>query len=230
MSAPKKENIWLNLGFNVVVPALLLSKGKAWLEWDAKLALAVALAFPVVYFFYDLAKRKKINWISILGFVGVLLTGGVGLFELDKKWIIVKETSIPLIIGVFVLGSVWMKKPLARLFLYNDSIFDLQKIDAALFAKNNTDLFNRLLKQGTLLIAFSFFVSAVLNCLLAVWIVQSPAGTDAFNEELGKMMAVSYPVIMVPCMIIMVAALMLLIKGLTRLTGLSLDECIKPQK
>ena len=230
MAASGKENIWLNLGFNVVIPALLLSKGKAWFGWDAKILLVVSLAFPAVYFVYDLARRRKINWISVIGFLGVLLTGGVGLFALDKKWIVVKETGIPLIIGLFVLGSVWMKKPLARLFLYNDTFFDLAKIDAALEAKGNTRAFGRLLKQGTLLIAASFFVSAILNCLLAIWIIQSPAGTDAFNEELGKMMAVSYPVIMAPCFIIMVAALMLLLKGLTRLTGLTLEDCVKPQQ
>jgi len=229
MSAPAKENVWLNLGFNVVVPSLLLSKGKAWLGLSPQWVLVIALAFPTVYFFHDWIKRGKCNWISVIGFLGVLLTGGVGLLALDKKWVVVKETSVPLLIGLFVVGSIWRKKPLARLFLYNDTIFDTPKIEAALAARGAQRDFEKLLISGTWLIALSFLVSAVLNCLLAVWIIQSPAGTDAFNEELGKMLAVSYPVIMVPCLIILVWAMVRLTKGLTGLTGLSFDDCLRPQ-
>jgi len=229
MSQAKKENAWLNLGFNLVIPALLLSKGNTWLGWEPKLVLVAALAFPVVYFLYDLIRRKKVNWISVIGFLGVLLTGGVGLLELDKKWVVVKETGVPLLIGAFVVGSVWMKKPFARVLLYNDTIFDTKKIDTALTERGNTQAFQLLLKKGTWLIAVSFLVSAILNCLLALWIIQSPAGSPAFNEELGKMMAMSYPVIMVPCFIIMIFALMWLVKGLTRLTGLTLEQAMREQ-
>ena len=230
MSAPKQENFWFNIGCNVVVPSVLLIKGAAWFGWSAQAVLVAALAFPTVYFFHDLWRRKKCNWISVLGFVGVLLTGGVGLFALDKKWVVVKETSIPLLIGAFVLGSVWTKRPLARFFLYNDAVFDLAKIDAALAARNNTAAFQTLLRHGTLWLALSFLLSAALNCALALWIVQSPAGTEAFNAEIGRMMALSYPVITLPCFVIMVVALWRLIAGLTRLTGLSVEDCVRAKK
>lgn len=230
MSAPKQENVWLNLGFNVVVPSLLLAKGKAWLGFSPHGVLIVALAFPVGYFLYDLWKRRKCNWISVIGFLGVLLTGGIGLLALDKKWVVVKETSVPLLIALFVVGSIWRGKPLARLFLYNEAVFDTGKIDAALTQRAAHAEFERLLVSGTWLVALSFFVSALLNGLLALWIIQSPAGTDAFNEELGRMLALSYPVIMVPCIIILVWAMLRLGKGLTRLTGLSFDDCLRPQQ
>lgn len=231
MPAPEKENIWINLGFNVIIPSLLLAKGKAWLGLSAHWGLVLALAFPVAYFLYDLTKRRKCNWISVIGFLGVLLTGGVGLFALDKKWIVVKETAIPLLIGLFVVGSIWRKKPLARVFLYNETLFDTDKINAALTERQSHQAFDKLLRNGTWLIALSFLVSALLNCVVAVWIIQSPPGSDAFNEELGKMMAVSYPVIMIPCMIILVAAMIHLTKGLHRITGLSLEACLRtPQK
>ena len=51
----RRENPWLNIGFNIVVPSLLLIKGRRLFELagvapsyiDAAV-LAVALAFPIV--------------------------------------------------------------------------------------------------------------------------------------------------------------------------------------
>jgi hypothetical protein len=39
------------------------------------------------------------------------------------------------------------------------------------------------------------FFSAVMNYLTANWVVTSPVGSAAFNEELGLMTLLSYPVI-----------------------------------
>uniref|UniRef100_UPI00404920E6 hypothetical protein n=1 Tax=Cephaloticoccus sp. TaxID=1985742 RepID=UPI00404920E6 len=52
----------------------------------------------------------------------------------------------------------------------------------------------------------------------------SPTGTEAFNNELGKMHLWSWPVIVVPSMGMMMWALWLFIKGLQTATGLKLEE------
>jgi hypothetical protein len=57
--------------------------------------------------------------------------------------------------------------------------------------------------------------------------VVSPSGSDAFNTEVSKMMAWSWPIIAVPSMLIMVLTLILLIKGIKRMTGLGLEEVLK---
>jgi hypothetical protein len=57
-------------------------------------------------------------------------------------------------------------------------------------------------------------------------ILKSPAGTPEFNQELGKMVALSYPVIMVPSMIVLVLSLIFLIRGLTRMTGHSYKDLL----
>ncbi len=51
----------------------------------------------------------------------------------------------------------------------------------------------------------------------------------AFNEELGKMMALSFPVISVPATLVMMAALFYLFRSIRKLTGLSLEEIIIEQ-
>ena len=46
---PPKENILLNLACNVVAPGLMLTKGAKLLQLEPKVALVVALAFPLGY-------------------------------------------------------------------------------------------------------------------------------------------------------------------------------------
>jgi hypothetical protein len=52
----------------------------------------------------------------------------------------------------------------------------------------------------------------------------SPAGTAEFNEQLGEMTLISYPIIAIPSMIMLIAIMFYVVKSLTKLTGLKLDE------
>ncbi|MGJ3242992.1 MAG: VC0807 family protein [Opitutales bacterium] len=226
-ASPKRENLWLNLGFNVVLPLLLLDRGTAWFGWDPSLNLIIALAFPTVYFIYDLRVRKKANFISILGFVSILLTGGIGLLELPPGWIAIKEAAIPLIIGVAVAISAFTSKPLARVFLLNPEIMRVDQVDRAAAENGREAELTVLLKRCTLLVAASFFLSTVLNYVLARAIVVSPAGTEAFNRELSLMGRWSWVVIMVPTMAVMAATMVLLFKGIRRITGLGLEDIVR---
>ena len=63
--------------------------------------------------------------------------------------------------------------------------------------------------------------------MLARLIVITDPGTVAFNEELGRLTALSYPVIVIPSMAVMIAALQYLISGIKQLTGLSLSQILK---
>lgn len=222
-----KENPLLNLLINIVIPVtilMVLSKeaylGPVW-------GLIVALSFPLAYGIYDLVKYRYFNFFSILGLVSILLTGGIGLLQLDPFWLAVKEASIPLLIGFAVIISLKTRYPLVKLLIYNDNVINIAQVDEALKAHNNITAFERRLKQASWLLAASFFVSALLNFILARVIVVSPPGTEAFNSELGKMTALSYPVIVVPSMIILVFALWFLISGIRQLTHLEWEEIFK---
>jgi hypothetical protein len=63
-----------------------------------------------------------------------------------------------------------------------------------------------------------------MNYLLATWIVTSPAGSPAFNEELGRMALLSYPVIAMPSMLMMMAVLYYLARTIRMLAGLKFTE------
>ena len=230
----KKENTFLNLGFNLVLPILLLNKGKAWFgehlepyfENVAVGVLLIALAFPIGYFVYDYFKRRKYNIFSIIGLISVLLTGGIGILSIPTGWFAIKEAAIPLILGLAVVISLKTPYPLIRTLLYNPEIMDVDRVQLALKEHGAEKDFEKLLTTCTWLLAGSFLLSAVLNFILARWIVVSPSGTDAFNEEVSKMMAWSWPVIAIPSMAIMIVALFKLMAGIKRMTGLELEQVL----
>ena len=69
-------------------------------------------------------------------------------------------------------------------------------------------------------------LSSILNYILAKILLVSAPGTEAFNAELGKMNALSFPVIAVPATIIMMLALFYLFKRIKALTHLELEDIL----
>ncbi|WP_297576252.1 VC0807 family protein [uncultured Deefgea sp.] len=226
MSAQKQPSLLINLLLNILIPTLILTKLSTdqWLgpTW----AVVAALAFPLGYGLYDLKQSGKVNFISILGMVSVLLTGGISLLALDPKYLAIKEAAIPTLIGLALLISQFTPYPLLHKLLYNDQILNLTAIKQALVTEQQQAEFYKRLNITNYLVASSFFLSGVLNYLLARWIVVSPAGTSEFAAELGKMTALSYPVIMVPSMIVLMASLWYLLHSLKKLTGLDTDQLL----
>jgi hypothetical protein len=222
-----KPNPLIEIGITIVLPALILTKLSSAERLGTVYALLLALAFPLGWGLLDFYKRRKVNWMAALGIVSTMLTGAIGLLSLDAKWLAVKEAAVPLLIGIVILGSIWTRSPLIRVMVFNDALFDVNRVHHALDARGNRQAFERQLRAGTVLLAGTFFFSAVANYLLARWVVNSPAGTTAFNEELGKLTALSYPVIAVPCMVMMMGLMYWLVRGAKALTGLDLGDMLQ---
>ena len=227
-AAAKPENPWLSLAINIAIPALILMKLSGEDRLGPVASLVLALAFPLVYGLQDFFRQHRFNFISALGVVSILLTGGIGLLELDPKWIAVKEAAVPGVIGLAVVISMRTPYPIVRSLLYSDKIIDVPAVEAALDQYGSRDDFERALGTASWLLAGSFFLSSVLNFTLAKIIVKSPSGTTAFNEELGRMTALSYPVIVLPSMAVMMIALWYLFRSIKRLTHMDLEEIFHP--
>ncbi len=227
--APKRENPWINLGFNLLLPILILSKGGDWLtflpDWGV---LVLALAFPIGYFVYDLQKRRKVNGFSIIGFISVLLTGGIGLLKLSPEVFAIKEAVVPLIFGVAIVASLKTKNPLIRLMLYNPSVMDCEKVDRALDTPEKKSAFDALMRTCTWILASSFLVSAVLNYIISRMIVKTDPNVDsaAFNAEIGKQTGITWIVITVATLPLMVFAMLKLFKGIKKLTGYDIEDVL----
>ena len=309
---PKRENIWLNLGLNVVLPSVVMSRGEGWYrrlqsrggeaisveriegaddltlqQWILKsdetvsvgeavcrignetasadmaspfsgsliqlktvgssievgdqigavvesglpafspaLLLVIALAFPVCYGIYDFVTRKKYNFFSVLGFVSILISGGVGLLELDKGWIAIKEAAIPALFAIAVLVSLRTPFPLIRTFLYTPEIFNVAKVETALKERDNEPQFETLMTRCTMYLAGSFVLSAILNFALAKYFIRSETGSPEFVQEMGQMTFWSWPIITLPSMGVMMYALIQLANGIEKYTGFELEDVL----
>lgn len=222
----KKENLLLNLVVNIVIPTVILSKFSGEDALGVELAIVVALAFPLIYGLRDMMKTGKFNLFSAIGIVSIFLTGGMALLKLPPEYIAIKEAGIPALFAIMTLISLKTRYPLVKTFLYNDKIMQVDKVNAALEKNNTKSAFEQSLTNASYLIALSFVVSSILNYLLAIFILVSEPGTEAFNAELGKMQALSFPVIAVPATIVMMFALFYLFKQIKKLTQLDLEEIL----
>ncbi|OGO85925.1 MAG: MFS transporter [Chromatiales bacterium RIFOXYA1_FULL_46_5] len=223
----KSSGFLINLAFNIIIPTLILSK----LSEDHQLgpiwALVAALAFPLGFGVWELQQSKKVNFLSVLGVLSVLLTGGISLLQLDPAYIAIKEAAVPGIIALVVLISQRSKYPLVKKILLNDELMDLTKLEASLKAHNAEQLFADKLQNCAYLVAGSFVVSSILNYGLAKYLLVSAPGTAAFNEELAQMTALSFPVIALPCTIMLMVAIWYLFSQIGKVTGESIESFIR---
>ncbi len=220
----KKNNPLFEILFNVFLPSFILMKFSGAEYLGTGFALIVALSFPVAYGGMELIRNKKFNFIAALGFVSVLLTGGIGLFELDNHWLALKEALIPGLIGLAVIGSTFTRYPFIQKVVFSPSLFNLPLIKERLIQSGSTEQFDRCLITSNYLFASTFAFSSAMNYFLATWMVTSPAGTAAFNEELGKLTLYSYPMIAVPSMVMMMGIFYYVWRQLRVMTSLETEQ------
>lgn len=215
----------LNILITLVIPVIILTRFSGEDDLGPTRGVIVALAFPIAYAFYNIWKERRIGWTPVLGVVSVLLTGGIALLELPPELVAIKEASIPLALALAILISAWIGKPLARVFL--NQMLDRDKVERALEARDTADEYEEKTTRATYLLASAFLLSAALNFGLARWVVTSEPGTEAFNSELGRMTALSFPVITIPVMIVLFITVFYILRIVNKLTGLSAEEVVR---
>ncbi|AHI30858.1 MFS transporter [Marinobacter salarius] len=213
---------------SIIIPSVILMKLSGDEYLGSVMALVIGLAFPLGWGLFELVRYRKYNFIAVLGIVSVGLTGGIGLMELDAGWLAIKEAAVPAVIGIAVLVSTRTRYPLVRTLLYNPSVLNVDKIQAVLKENGSEEEFEARLLKASYFFSLTFLFSSIMNFVLAKWIVTSPSGTQAFNEELGRMTLVSYPMIAIPSMIMMIAIFYYLWRSIRRLTGYTLEDVMAP--
>lgn len=227
MNETAKPNPLIELSLTLILPSFILMKFSGPDDLGSLNALLLALAFPLAWGAWSLLRERKVNMLAVLGLCSILLTGGIGVLQLDPQWLAVKEAAIPGLIGLAVVASAFTGKPLVRVLLLSPALLNVERIQENLQQRGNGAAFESRLKSATWMLGGSFLFSSAMNYFLATWIVTSPAGTPAFNEQLGRMTLLSYPVIALPSMLIMLALLYYLARTLNQLAGLKLAETLK---
>jgi len=168
---PKQEHPLANILINVLIPVMVLSYLSKDPEIQAKLgkevkpwhlgplwAMIIALIPPLAYGAWHFVKTKHGNVFSALGFVSVLLTGGLTLYLWNADGSVkpnagllfgIKEASIPLVLAFAILSSHKSASPLIRVFLYNDSIFDIARIERRVAERGAEAAYARLMLEAT---------------------------------------------------------------------------------
>lgn len=231
-ASSKADNPLFNLIFNIAIPVFVLHKGTTYL--GPAQALMIALAFPIAYGSFDLYRKRKVNFFSLLGVLNVSLTGGLALSGLGGIWFAIKEAAFPLLIGVFVAFSALSKKPFIQALVVNPQTIHWDLVDAKLKELGRESDFLLLLKRATLLLAASFLVSASINFALALRIFV-PIGehlselerASELNSQIAHMTSVAFAVTFIPSMVILSGILFYLFRGMTKATGLTLEQIMK---
>lgn len=251
-TSPAQEHPLVNILINVLIPVLALSylskdpamqdEAKLWHIGPLK-ALFVALVFPIGYGAWFFVKTRKMNFFSGLGLFSVLLTGGLTLFLWNKDGTVkehaavlfgLKEASIPFVLGIAIFASHWSKTPLLRTFLYNDTIFDIPKIEKKVGELGRETDYGKVLLSATMLFAASFFLSTLMNFGMAMWFLGDldHAATNAreiYNEKVAKITGWGFLVIGLPIMVFLFFTLKKLLGGLRGITGFSDEELMMPR-
>ena len=225
-----KPNPLVELGITLIIPALILMKLSGPEDLGAAKALILALSFPLAWGLRDYWKRRKFNLFAVLGVVSTVLTGGIGLLALDTQWLAVKEAAVPGLIGLAVLGSTYTRYPLVKTILLNPAMIDTARLQEKLAAHGAIQVFETHLLRATWMLSGTFFFSSAMNYFLATYLVVSPAGTPAFNEELGQLTLLSYPFIALPSMAMMIFVIYYLSRTTQKLTGLSFTDFLNSAK
>ncbi len=232
MTSSSKENPFINLFVNILIPIFILNKMTK--VWGPQKTLIIALAFPVVYGIYDLIRRRRANPFSILGIVNISVTGTLALLGLGGIWLAIKEALFPGLIGVFVFASSFSKKPFVLSLLYNPQIFHTDRISEELEKQQKKPEFDGLLKTSTQLLSGSFFLSACLNFFIGLSVFKPLSDSlganersELINQQIAQMTGWGFTFILVPSMICLMLIFWHLLKGLERITSIPTKELLK---
>ncbi len=231
----KRENPLINIAANIIIPVTILNKTEHFPggENKAVLALVVALAFPLCYGLWDYFKNSRTNYFSILGLVNTLITGFFAIAQLEGMWFAIKEAAFPLILGIACYASSIMNKPFIKTFLGDSGLLKMNLIKSKVEERGTQkELFN-VFKKANNLFSLSFFISAILNFVLALYIFK-PLSNDLskeqkaieLNSQISAMTWQGMIVITVPLMLFMGLMLYTLFKGLQSTTGLTQEELV----
>ena len=209
---------------SIIIPSLILIHASQF--FGPKVTLLVALAFPISYTLGVKLRAKRWDLIGGLGFVSILLTGGIGLLEADPIWIAIKEAGVPLVLGVAVLLSM-RQNSLLKAMVLNDAVIDHELIERKASEHKKRKELDEMFRLGSYVLAGALFLGAALNFILARLIVTSDPSTPEFTQELGRLAALSVPGLVVPVMVVLTFLIIYLFRRLSQITGLSLEELIK---
>lgn len=189
-------------------------------------ALVLALSFPLGHAVWSRVRGDAVSPLSVLAVVSVVLTGSIGLLQLDARWFAAKEALLPLVMAAVTWGSRYTSWPVVETLMFR--ILDRDRVTTSLREKGADDALSTQMGRVERWFLVSFLYSSVGSLALALWVVSAPAGTPEFNEQLGRFTFLSFPAIALPTTLLMGYALNGMLNALEAATGLEIDDLLRP--
>jgi hypothetical protein len=226
MDAETRESL-IELGLNILAPTIVLIflSGEDYL--GPELGLGVGLSFPILHSARSLWLKGSISPLSVIAVVSVLLTGGIGLLELEARWFVLKEGGVSIAFAVLTVASLWSPWPAVEILWW--IAFDEQKVRAALADNGQTESYQQDLTRATWGLGAVMFAAAGVTWALAAYLVTADAGTTQFNEQLGRYTFASFAAITFPSMGAMLYLLNKLMDATEDKTGLHIQDLRRGQ-
>lgn len=221
----KQPHPLLDLGLTIILPSIALEKLSAPDKLGPVWALVVALLLPLGFGVWCYMQKRGLNFFSVLGLIAVLVTGGLGLLNLNAIWFATKEALFPVFLGIaFPLSHRW-GKPLVSELLLNPQLINMPLLHQALDTPAKHSAFAALLKRASWGMTGTFLFSAVANFVLALYLLGEKApGSEQYIKAIGRLNWAGFLVIGIPLMGVTLLLLLWLLRTLTRITGLERDD------
>lgn len=225
-------NPLLEIVLTLVLPSVVLDQCSKPQSLGPFWALAVSLIFPLGFGAWCLWKKAGWNVFSVLGFVTILLSGGLGLLKLDAFWFAIKESAMPVMLGLAFPLTHRFGRPLINALVMQPHLFNVPTLNAALDSgAGRRAAFDSALFRASCGMGLGMAGSAVANFFLALWLLggKEPGG-EAFVKGIARLNWVSMGVIGVPMMAVMLVVFLWLMKQIQQITGLHRDALLHTGK
>jgi hypothetical protein len=131
------------------------------------------------------------------------------------------------------LGSAFTRNPLFNFFIESSGAFAMAQIEKRLNELNQDPAYRKLLRRCTLYFSATFFLSALLNFILALEVfaeippnLTEDERASLLNGQIADMTWRGYLVIALPLMILTASLFYYCLRQLAKMTDLSLDELL----
>jgi len=208
---------FVDIIMGAVIPIIILDRLSGPEQLGPIAAYVLAAMVPVAWVFVDLFfVTKKFNFItSYVGFSSIV--GGLLTFWFVDGLLYAIKDTIGLLIRVLIFGgSVVVGRPILKYFF-----IQALNADTPAKAQSLTDLFrepsvDKSFGAATWIVVIETAIAAVINFYLNLQMVLAAFGTEAFNQQVAQVNAITRVALSVPSMLAFMIAMWIMYRAVYR--------------
>ncbi|GAB4109821.1 MAG: hypothetical protein Fur005_07950 [Roseiflexaceae bacterium] len=186
----QSNKLFLDILMGAVIPILILNNLTKILGGPMTYVLAALV--PVAWVLIDLFLiTRTFNFITSYSGLTAIMQGALAFWFVDGVLFAVKDTAA-LMVSVLVFGgSILIGKPILTFFFRQVVTPDTPEREASLARITAIPAVRRAFNWGTLVVVAQSSISAAINFYLNLQMVQSSFGSEAFNQEVASVNAIT---------------------------------------